>query len=275
MKEITEYNIEELRTLYKSYTLYRFTKNLKNQMNVQKTEKVKELDIDTNNKKYIETKKEPEIISLNTRAEFNEFFRKGREKIDRYWLNATKEDKSPYTIHKYSREKCELYIYKANKEENPNKRKKFNDIAEYYNTCAEVIYWCCGIYDYLVATNEDDEELEAANIELHINDITNKANGKPTLKEVYDFIFHTLRNCNMKEIDMLLGLCNYKDEPVVAHRPSYNKKINKYDKEGNLVATFANRAECIEKEKVNKQALSHVLLGRRQSLNGFVYKEEN
>ena len=52
-----------------------------------------------------------------------------------------------------------------------------------------------------------------------------------------------------------------------------NKKIFKYDKQGELIEIFENRNDCIERDGLKKAALSLHLNGQRKTLKGFVYKE--
>lgn len=51
------------------------------------------------------------------------------------------------------------------------------------------------------------------------------------------------------------------------------KKIEKYDKDGNLVATFKDRQDCIKQDNISKQSLYNVLKGKRKTYKGFIYKE--
>ena len=51
------------------------------------------------------------------------------------------------------------------------------------------------------------------------------------------------------------------------------KKIEKYDLNGKLIETYADRQECIEKNHITKSALSKHLSGKRKKLCGHVYKE--
>lgn len=53
-----------------------------------------------------------------------------------------------------------------------------------------------------------------------------------------------------------------------------HKIIEKYDIDGNLIETYDNRQECIEKNGLKKSALSLHLCGKRKTLNGYIYKEK-
>jgi len=116
-----------------------------------------------------------------------------------------------------------------------------------------------------------DEELED---ELHINDAIDREYGRATKYEIMQFVWETLRFCDYNELSKLVKLADNKFEFNQRHRPRFNKKIYKYDLEGNLVAEFENRAECIEKDGISKNALSMVLSGKRKQYKGFKYTEE-
>lgn len=284
MKEITKYNIEELRRLYKSIALYKFTEMLKRQLKLQNSKSVFELDVEES--PFLGDFRDLTEYETEEKSndEIKEFMRKGRMKMKLFYDNKyLHEEKGAYTKYKYNIKKyIDLYgDYNKEKEINPESTKTHNlqNMLSYYNFCGEVIFWCGGVYEYetkeaIIMDNGRKEQLETKFVELHINDEINKESGKVTEKEIYDFIWETLRYCTLEEIDMLLGLVDYKFDPIISHRPANNKKIYKYDKEGILVATFINREDCINKENIKKQALSHVLTGKRKSLNGFIYRED-
>lgn len=51
------------------------------------------------------------------------------------------------------------------------------------------------------------------------------------------------------------------------------KKIYKYDKDGNFIKMYIDRATCCEAEGFKKAALSLHLKGERKTLGGYIYKE--
>ncbi len=97
-----------------------------------------------------------------------------------------------------------------------------------------------------------------------------------------------------EDIDVTEALSKYKDDPVdkiilspefekavndllgtkSAHRPSKEQKIYKYDLQGKLIATYKNRAECINANNISKQALYNVITGKRKQHKGYKYVEE-
>ena len=57
-------------------------------------------------------------------------------------------------------------------------------------------------------------------------------------------------------------------------RRTINKKISKYDTNGNLIETYKNRKECMQKNDIKKSMLSQHLNGKKYSIKGYIYKEE-
>lgn len=138
--------------------------------------------------------------------------------------------------------------------------------------CNDVLHWCtgyCEIYEhtYNPDTQIPPEELYA---KLHEKDEVDKQYGRATRSEVYDFIWQTARHLDTRTLDKLLR----KSKIGNAHRPKNNRKIYKYDKQGCLIDTFANRDECIEKDGIKKNMLSMVLTGRRKTYKGYSYVED-
>lgn len=82
------------------------------------------------------------------------------------------------------------------------------------------------------------------------------------------------------------GTCSseYKDEHILKREDwielinengkKSNIPINKYDKDGNLIETYKDRQECIEKNGISKGSLSNHLSGKRKTLKGYIYMEE-
>ena len=64
-----------------------------------------------------------------------------------------------------------------------------------------------------------------------------------------------------------------KSRKGIAGRPSNDKEIAKYDKEGNLIKVYKNRNECIKENELTKAGLSQHLKGKRKTLKGYIYKE--
>ena len=165
-----------------------------------------------------------------------------------------------------------------------NKLEKSKDDASLLNekfaleVCNEVLFWCAGgfvqvkeFYDKGMAVQNPVDLYN----ELHEFDDEDIEFGKATKFDVYLFIWNTLRFCSAEELGKLLKLADknfviYDD----AGRPKSNKKIYKYDRFGNLVATFENRQECIEKECMGKSCLSNVISGKRKAWHGYKYVEK-
>ena len=145
------------------------------------------------------------------------------------------------------------------------------------NTINDVLFWFDGGIEELEKNFEagcyvrDPDELYE---ELHENDDIDKEYNRATKEEILKFIWETLRFCDYNTLTRLCKLADMKFEFRAAHRPQKNLKIYKYDKDNNLIETFANRAECIEKEGMTKSTLSNVLSGKRKSYNGYIYMEE-
>lgn len=282
IKHITEYTFEELRKLYKSYTLYLFTEHLKRQKTKQNKEVVDELYFD-------EGYERPKSISMT----MEELRIRYDEMMKEYW-KAKEENRTPSYMIENSKISVEdlmssnnmsisILERKLENEDFDNETKKQNILNKisYYNICNEVIYFETGLFDknleYSIE-NEDEETidyLEERLFEYHMNDEDDIEMGKATKEQIYKFILGTLRFCSVAELKKLLEYADKKFDIAPAHRPRYNKKIYKYDLNGNLIDTFENRAECIEKEGISKPALSQVLSGKRKQHKGFIYKEED
>lgn len=142
----------------------------------------------------------------------------------------------------------------------------------------EVLFWCAGGYEQLKKDyNKGCKVRKPSDMrkELHETDYIDKFYKKATKIEIYKFIWETLRFYDAKTLGNLCRLSDNKFETNDPHRPAKNKPIYKYDKDGNLIAAFPNRDECIKKDNISKEALSMVLSGKRKQYKGFKYVEEN
>lgn len=109
---------------------------------------------------------------------------------------------------------------------------------------------------------------------LHANDDFNIENGIATFEDVYYFVWNTLQYCTLDELNKLKTYSAKQWKIKPANRPSFNKKIHKYDKLGNYICTYENRQECIKKDNIFKSKLSEVLSGKRYHYKGYHYVEE-
>lgn len=146
-----------------------------------------------------------------------------------------------------------------------------------FETCNEVLFWCAGgfvqvkqMYD---AGKEVQNPVELFN-ELHEYDDFDIKFGRATKWDIYLFIWSTLRYCSAKELANLLKLSEKKFIVRDVGRPVVEKVILKFDRFGNLVETFKSRQECMEKDNIGKQCLSHVITGKRKAYHGFKYVEK-
>lgn len=138
--------------------------------------------------------------------------------------------------------------------------------------CNDILHWCTGYHEvyehtYNPDTQKSNEQMYA---KLHEKDEVDKQYGRATRSEVYDFIWQTARHLDTRTLDKLLR----KSKLGKAHRPKNNRKIYKYDAQGSLIDTFANRDECMEKDGIKKSMLSSVLSGRRKTYKGYSYVED-
>jgi hypothetical protein len=92
--------------------------------------------------------------------------------------------------------------------------------------------------------------------------------------DLYDFIINNVQYAPIDDLRKLLGIIKKNFIINNAGRPTNEKKIYKYDADGNKVAEYKNRAECVEKDEIKKSMLSLVLSGKRNSYNGYKYVEE-
>jgi len=92
--------------------------------------------------------------------------------------------------------------------------------------------------------------------------------------DMYDFVINNLQYASIEDLEELSKLNPNHFLLKGKGRTSRNKKIFKYDLEHNLLNTYVNRNACMNAEQISKQALYNVLSGKRKTLNGFIYEEE-
>ena len=92
--------------------------------------------------------------------------------------------------------------------------------------------------------------------------------------DMFDFVINNLQYASIEDLEELSKLNPNHFLLKGKGRKSRNKKIFKYDLEHNLLNTYINRNACMDAEQVSKQALYNVLSGKRKTLNGFIYEEE-
>lgn len=238
VRTLESYSNDELKKLYKSFTLYIVTEWLK----------------------ITQKKKNNELWRVNPTN--------GKKYEDGNWLRVLN------SLHVQTIE-MKLQSEKYNDDEQKRKELQYEKVV--LNTIDDVLFWFAGGIEELEKNFEagcyvrDPDELYE---ELHENDDIDKEYNRATKEEILKFIWETLRFCDNNTLSRLCKLADRKFEFRAAHRPQKNLKIYKYDKDNNLIETFANRAECIEKEGMTKSALSNVLSGKRKSYNGYIYIEE-
>lgn len=99
--------------------------------------------------------------------------------------------------------------------------------------------------------------------------------SKTIRKEYDDNDFEIKNNLNITPEEFIERIKSEKRKRKgKAGRRSNDKKIEKYDLDNNLIETYNNRSECIEKNNLKKSALSLHLNGKRKTLNGYIYKEK-
>lgn len=92
--------------------------------------------------------------------------------------------------------------------------------------------------------------------------------------DMYDFVINNLQYASIEDLEELSKLNPNHFLLKGKGRTSRNKKIFKYDLNHNLLNTYINRNACMDAEQISKQALYNVLSGKRKTLNGFIYEEE-
>lgn len=92
--------------------------------------------------------------------------------------------------------------------------------------------------------------------------------------DMYDFVINNLQYASIKDLEELSKLNPNHFLLKGKGRTSRNKKIFKYDLNHNLLNTYVNRNACMDAEQISKQALYNVLSGKRKTLYGFIYEEE-
>jgi len=97
---------------------------------------------------------------------------------------------------------------------------------------------------------------------------------KDNHSDMYDFVINNLQYASVEDLKSLMKLAQNGFVIKNKGRKSRNKKIFKYDLNHNLLNTYPNRNACIDAEQLSKQSLYNVLSGKRKTLKGFIYEEE-
>lgn len=238
IKPLSDYTMDELKKLYKSFSLY----------------------VTTEYFKYRKIYKDDEhlsIINVTGEGYSTEF----HQRLFNSFRISTLDSRIERGDYKNEEE---MFKYR-------------NEIAALRNV-NETLYWFIGCGEKIIenyGTDELDDYENELYEELHLNDDYDIENECATKYEIYTFIWETLRFCSIKELSNLCKFADKKFEFNQAHRPRKNAKIFKYDKDDNLIATYNNRAECIEKDNIKKSMLSLVLSGKRKEYKGYKYVEED
>lgn len=241
IKPIEAYSNDELKKLYKSYTLYLITEYICK-------EKKRKKDNSING-----------ISALNIEGEHYSH----PDDVRFFNLVRIRNIENKLNTERY-------------KDENEEQALRIEKTV--LSECNEVLFWYAGGIEKLEEDYDAGKQVMDPNElyeSLHEQDDFDIEYGRATKEEIYTFIWETLRYCNVETLKKLTKLADKKFEIKKAHRPSNNKKIYKYDKENNLIETFENRLDCIEKEGISKSSLSNVLSGTRKTLNGYIYIEED
>ena len=245
IKDIREYDNEELKKLYKSYSVYLVTEHFRSLRKYRKDNKDAAIVFVGINDLYTDFNK-ASVITINTS------------------LLRMKYEKMMETI-----------------DETQEEYKTIKDTYNAIQICDNAMFWLReNFHDevaQLVDNYDENNEIEAGRVEwyeeLHMNDEANKYLNRATQYEIYKFIWETLRFCDMKTLNVLIKLADKHFIVNKPHRPANNKHIYKYDKNDNLMAMYENREQCIKQEGIAKNALSMVLTGKRKTLNGYKYVE--
>lgn len=174
---------------------------------------------------------------------------------------------------------------------------------EIWNVTEYFIYYLKKYNDYIIVGFNKDRKKEISDISIIVIDINYKIKHScfksdkelselkmilnaydyilALLKEddakhsdMYDFVINNLQYASIKDLEELSKLNQNHFLIKGKGRTSRNKKIFKYDLNHNLLNTYVNRNACMDAEQVSKQALYNVLSGKRKTLNGFIYEEE-
>ena len=180
--------------------------------------------------------------------------------------------------------KFELYQLKIsnleyelqNEEISDSKKQEINDKINLYQILSDIILFCTDLYaKYLTSgTDEMKELVEDREYELHMNDEYDVEIGKATRIEIYHFIYNTLRYLSIKDLNKLLLLADKKFDDRSKVKSLIGKKIFKYDLDGNLLAVYNSRQECMEDNNIKKSLLSQILAGKRGAKMQYKLVEE-
>lgn len=239
IKQLSEYDNDELTKLYKFLSLYITTDWMKYMIIHKGEDYIKDLLKIDNDSKY-----ENELMVR--------------------FLIATRIEKDEMILNekKYKNEHQKIFFQRE---------------ITALKTLKETIFWNAGGFDQVKIDYKKGYDVKNPKKilkELHLNDEFNKSNNRTTLENVYKFIWQTLKYCNAKEMSYLMKFADNKYTVNNNGRPKYNKIIYKYDKDMNLIAAYNSREDCIKKSNISKSALSQVLSNRLKSYKGYIYKEE-
>lgn len=283
MKELNTYSVDELKKLYKSFSLYIVTEYLieqKNKLNKKIIDLNRKAEKEADNR-GTEFKAAPvPLTTIHFKNEKTETI-KNTDDYDRATIKvinnlSTASDSRVFNSMRIDNIKRKLVEQQYKSE---NEKEKLRYEMQALNVINNVLFWCTDCFEELeenyIKNPDNFKDPEEMYFELHMNDEENIKYSRATDMDIYTFIWETLQWCDVKDLRRLI---NYADKKFIInapYRPAINKKVYKYNKNGDLLATFENRADCIKQENIKKQALSHVLSGKRKTLNGFIYKEED
>lgn len=296
MKQLNDYTIEQLKSLYQNLKCYAVTEYFiylrRYDTKTKKYNRILDLNAQVKDKNEWRFLTEAELLNINENHGVNDsthtlIYKSKYWNLDYEIHNTdfeTRLDEWTMNLRKVAIGTCyNIYNFFTNKKKIEDNKSWHN--GEYYH-----------VNDYMIEDglpmfvnqfmSEDEieewyEELRSGYLmsfveKLHETDELNRELGIATDEEVYYFIWDTLQHCTLKELCTLKDYARKEWKIKKAHRPSKNKKIYKYDKDKNLVATFNNRNECIEVDKINKSVLSKILSKKfyNKSYNGYYYIEE-
>ena len=234
-RTIKDYSTDELKKLYKSYSLYVVTKTFKH-VRTYKTDKHLTMINDTE-----DGYKEWVVKCVLNRIRIN---------------NITDE----LNEHKY-------------KDENEKRRLEYERTT--LNICNDVLFWCNGGFTDTVERFKSGKQVQnpyELYDELHMNDDYDIKNGLPTKFDIYLFIWETLRFCTVDELATLLKYADSDFKTSSVGRPKIKAKIYKYDKDNKVVGIYEDRQSCMDANRIPKSTLSKILSGKREGYKGYRYE---
>ena len=175
--------------------------------------------------------------------------------------------------NKYIWTVTEYFVYYLKKHDDhiiieyKNKRKALSDLLYIANSANYIIQEL-----YFKSDKELSELMMKHHACEYLHELLSEDDNNHS--DMFDFVFNNLQYASIED---LKKLCKLRQEHFLIKgkgRKSRNKKIFKYDLEHNLLNTYVNRNACMDAEQISKQALYNVLSGKRKTLNGFIYEEE-